>query len=88
MTDCPTLRFLTAVLAAQKPAQAKIVTCHGKDSPTPYGQAYHIKSNSLRIFDPHFGSAGCLNGLSSLLVGRTIAAQLRRSILHIGLLGK
>ena len=54
----------------------------------PYGQAYHTKSNSLKIFDPHFGSAGCLNGLSSLLVGRTIAAQLRRSILLIVLLGK
>ena len=66
-TDCPTLSFFTAVLAAQKPGQAKTVTCHGKDTPTPYLQAYHTRSNSLRIVDPHFGPASWPNGLSSLV---------------------
>ena len=64
MADCPTLSFLTAVLAAQKPAQAKIVTCHGKDILMPYGQIYSIKNSSLRISDPHFGPAGCHYGFS------------------------
>ena len=32
-------QFLTVVVAAQKPAQAKTVTCHGKDIPMRYGQA-------------------------------------------------
>ena len=48
--------------------QAKIVTCHGKDIPTPYGQAYHTKNSSLRISDPGFGPAYWPSSLS-LLVG-------------------
>ena len=66
MTDCPTLSFFTVVLAAQEPVQAKIVTCHGKDIPTPYGQAYRIKSSCPKIFNPRFGLVGCPNGLSLL----------------------
>ena len=67
MTDCPMLSFFTAALAAQKPVQAMIVTCHGMDILMPYGQAYRTKSNSLRIFDPHFGPAGLHYGLPSLV---------------------
>ena len=66
MTDCPMLSFLTVVLTAQKPVQAKTVTCHGRDIQTPYGQAYRTESNSLRIIDPRFGPAGCHYGLSLL----------------------
>ena len=66
MTDCPMLSFLMA-LAAQTPAQAKIVTCHGKDIPTPYGQAYRTKNSCLRISDPRFGPACWPSGLSSLV---------------------
>ena len=66
MTDYPTLSFLTPVLAAQVPVQAKIVTCNGRDIPMPYGQAYRIKSNSLRIIDPRFGPACWPNSLSFL----------------------
>ena len=67
MTDCPILSFFIAVFAAQKPALAKIVTCHGKDFLMPYGQAYRIKSNSLRIIGPLFGPTCWPNGLSSLV---------------------
>ena len=67
MTDCPALSFLTG-LAAQLPVQAKIVTSHGKDIPTPYGQAYRTKNSSLQISDPRFGPAYWPSGLS-LLVG-------------------
>ena len=66
MTDCPMLSFLTAVLAAQKPVQATIVTCHGMDTLMPYGQAYHTKCSFLRIIDLHFGPADQHYGLSLL----------------------
>ena len=62
----PSIQFLMA-LAAQSPAQAKIVTCHGKDIRTPYGQAYRTKNSSLRISDPRFGPACWPSGLSSLV---------------------
>ena len=87
MTDCPTLSFLTA-LAAQSPVQTKIVTCHGKDIPTPYGQAYRTKNSCLRISDPRFGPAVGLAVCPRWLAGMTIASQLRRPSLRIGLLGK
>ena len=60
------LSFFTAALAAQKPVQAMIVTCHGMDIPMTYGQIYCTKSSSLRIVDPHFGPASRHYGLSLL----------------------
>ena len=66
MTDCPALSFFMG-LAAQLPVQAKIATCHGKDIPMPYGQAYRTKNSCLRISDPRFGPACWPSGLSSLV---------------------
>ena len=66
MTHCPALSFLMG-LAAQLPVQAKIATCHGKDIPMPYGQAYRTKNSCLRISDPRFGPACWPSGLSSLV---------------------
>ena len=68
MTDCPALSFFTVVCSAQVTVQVMIATCHGMDTLKPYGQAYRIKSSSLRIFDPRFGPASRHYGLS-LLVG-------------------
>ena len=60
------LSCFIAALAAQKPVQATIGTCHGMDNPMPYGQAYRTKSSSPRIFDPHFCPASHHYGLSLL----------------------
>ena len=46
---------------------AKIITCHEKDNPTPYGQAYRTKNSCLRTSDPRFGPAYWPSSLSSLV---------------------